>query len=77
MVMYFFQKDILRISSFFTAFDIEDIKLHEANNFGAQISNARVKMEDVEVACVWTLELTRYLSLIWSISVATIWYAAC
>lgn len=52
MVMYFFQKDILRISSFFTAFDIEDIKLHEANNFGAQISNARVKMEDVEVACV-------------------------
>ena len=36
----------------FTAFNIEDIKLHEANNFGAQISNARVKMEDVEVACV-------------------------
>ena len=48
---YFFQKDILRIlSSFFTVFNIDGIKVDETNYFSAQISKIRLKMKAAEVA---------------------------
>ena len=45
-------KFLKRKLSHFTVFNINDIKFSEGNEFGAQISKYRLKMEDAEVVCV-------------------------